>query len=91
MMQNSHQHNTIGGCIREIIKEEGVQGFYKGSLVLLIGIGAMGSIRWGTFENIRKRFKKVFGYENVDLPVPHTTLAGFCTGLISSVLVVGCL
>jgi hypothetical protein len=45
-------------------------------------------VRFGVYENIRKDFKKRFGYEGKDLPLPHQVLAGFCTGLISSILVV---
>lgn len=88
MMQNHAEDSGIMQSIRTIIKEEGVRGFYKGTGVLLIGIGALGSIRWGTFEQIKREFKQIFNLESTMLPVKHNMLAAFLTGVVSSFFVV---
>ena len=54
MMQNTVEKTGIMDSIKTIIKEEGVMGFYKGTGVLLIGYGALGSLRWGTYEQVKR-------------------------------------
>lgn len=88
MMQNTVGESSITDSIKTIIKEEGVLGFYKGTGVLLIGIGALGSIRWGTFEQIKREMKKSFNIQTPMLPVGLNLVAAFFTGIVSSFFVV---
>jgi solute carrier family 25 carnitine/acylcarnitine transporter 20/29 len=43
------KYDGISDVIRHVMKEEGFMGFYKGTLVPLIGIGFIGSVRFGVF------------------------------------------
>lgn len=43
------QYNGIFDCIQKVMKYEGFMGFYKGTLVPLMGIGLIGSVRFGVF------------------------------------------
>jgi hypothetical protein len=48
------EHKGILDCIQKVMKQEGIAGFYKGTLVPLMGIGLIGSVRFGVFEMIKR-------------------------------------
>ncbi|MBS1889848.1 MAG: MC/SLC25 family protein [Actinobacteria bacterium] len=43
------EHKGIIDCIQKVLVNEGVGGFYKGTLVPLMGVGVLGSVRFGLF------------------------------------------
>lgn len=55
------KYNGILDCIKNVVKHEGFMGFYKGTLVPLIGIGIIGSVRFGVFENLKIRIREAKG------------------------------
>lgn len=81
------QYNGILDCIQKVMKYEGFMGFYKGTLVPLMGIGLIGSVRFGVFENIKRQIRSAANIQG-DLPIKYSSLAAFCTGTVSSLLVV---
>lgn len=52
------QYDGILDCISKVMKHEGFMGFYKGTLVPLMGIGLIGSVRFGLFEILKRNIVK---------------------------------
>ena len=63
---------------------------HLGTLTPLIGVGLLGSVRFGVFENFKKELSVYKGTNGVpaQLELFDKTIAAFCSGLISSLLVV---
>ena len=38
-------YNSVGDCVKKIVSQEGLKGFYKGTLTPLVGVGACVSIQ----------------------------------------------
>jgi hypothetical protein len=84
------EHKGILDCIQKVMKQEGIAGFYKGTLVPLMGIGLIGSVRFGVFEMIKRHMHQDLNIRDAhgNLPLEYSTLAAFCTGTMSSLLIV---
>jgi solute carrier family 25 carnitine/acylcarnitine transporter 20/29 len=64
-------YNGIVDCLTKIIKNEGFFALYKGnyrinlgSVTPLVGVGIMGSMRFGLYENFKKIFAEKNGLSN---------------------------
>lgn len=44
-------------CVKKILANEGLRGFYKGTATPLVGVGACVSIQFGTFEFMKRYFR----------------------------------
>lgn len=51
-------YKGIGDCFQKIYTQEGLKGFYKGTLSPLLGIGAQVSLQFGTNELVKKVMAK---------------------------------
>lgn len=60
----------------------------KGSLTPLIGVGILGSVRFGLFENTKKIMGEWRGVPASQLQLIDMSLCAFVTGLLNSLLVV---
>jgi hypothetical protein len=54
----------------------------------LIGVGILGSARFGLFENFKNSLAQYQGIAPIDLSIPSRSLCAFCTGFIVSFLMV---
>lgn len=83
-------YNGIVDCLTKIVKHEGPLALYKGTLTPLIGVGFLGSIRFGVYENFKKDIAYMRGTDGKPAVLHQTdkTVAAFGTGIISSVGVV---
>ena len=61
---------------------------YKGTVTPLIGVGILGSVRFGLFENFKNTLAQSQGIPTFDLSLGSRALCAFGTGLINSFLVV---
>lgn len=66
--------------IKQIVKNEGPQGFYKGTLTPLLGAGVCVAIQFGALENY-KRFMK-----SDQLTLPQLYVGGAFAGLSNSII-----
>lgn len=77
--------------VKQIMKNEGFKGFYKGTLTPLIGVGACVSIQF----SVNEYMKRMFGAQNISLGLKDTRLsswqfyqcgaaAGFANGFLAS-------
>lgn len=88
-------YNGILDCLTKIIKNEGPLALYKGknkhilgTLTPLIGVGILGSVRFGLFENFKNSLAKREGIPTMDLSIASRSLCAFGTGLFNSFLMV---
>lgn len=81
-------YNGIVDCLTKIIKTEGPLALYKGTVTPLIGVGILGSARFGLFENFKKELSVRKGNGTpAPLELFEKTIAAFGAGLIVSLLV----
>jgi solute carrier family 25 carnitine/acylcarnitine transporter 20/29 len=85
LQTQSHLYKGVGDCVSKIIKQEGVYGFYKGTLTPLIGVGACVSIQFGALEYMKRYFSKTNSNKN-SLSLSQLFLAGAASGIANSVL-----
>jgi solute carrier family 25 carnitine/acylcarnitine transporter 20/29 len=89
-------YNGIVDCLTKIIKTEGPLALYKGKIFInegtvtpLIGVGILGSARFGLFENFKNMLSVRKGNGTpAPLELVDKTIAAFGAGLIVSLLVV---
>ncbi|KAJ1344639.1 hypothetical protein BSLG_000162 [Batrachochytrium salamandrivorans] len=79
-------YTGVVDCASKTLKNEGLLGFYKGTLTPLVGIGACVSIQFGALEAM----KRLLAGSNKDgaqsLSLPQLYLAGAVSGVANSVL-----
>lgn len=76
------QYSGVVDCASKILRSEGPQGFYKGTLTPLLGVGACVSIQFAALEY----FKRALSKDNAPLSIPQLYLAGAGSGLANSFL-----
>jgi hypothetical protein len=54
----------------------------------LIGVGILGSVRFGLFENFKNELAKSQGIPTYQLSIASRSLCAFATGVINSFLMV---
>ncbi|KAJ3392638.1 hypothetical protein HDU92_008272 [Lobulomyces angularis] len=80
--------SSLGDCIKQLIKNEGMKGFYKGTVTPLVGVGACVSVQFAALQGA----KRMFVYDNVshgkpkDLTLTQLFLCGAISGTANSVL-----
>lgn len=57
-------YDGIADCLKKIIRNEGFFALYKGSVTPLIGVGILGSMRFGLYENFKKIMAQNVGVKN---------------------------
>ena len=78
------RYNGIADVVRQTIKSRGFFGLYRGLSVLLYGSVPKAAVRFGAFEELKKRAMD----ERGQLPVLMRMLCGLGAGVIEAVLVV---
>ncbi|KAJ3416929.1 Mitochondrial carrier protein ymc2 [Chytridiales sp. JEL 0842] len=79
------RYKSLLDCVKSTYTNEGVLGFYKGTLTPLIGIGACVSIQFGALE-AAKRFFVQRNKGNKTLSYADLYLSGSFSGIANSVL-----
>lgn len=86
--QNAKIYNGIIDCLTKIITQEGPLALYKGTLTPLMGVGILGSARFGFYEFAQRHlseFKKVHASQ---LSVVEKAGCGLFAGFFNSFLLV---
>jgi len=85
-LQSSNLYNGTADAARRIAKDEGLKGFYKGTLTPLIGVGACVSIQFGVFEGMRRWYhqRHARAGQSTQLSSKEFYISGAMAGLISS-------
>ena len=88
--QKAPLYTGIIDCLKKIIKREGALALEKGSAVPFMGVGFLGAIRFGVYENFKKDIAYMRGTDGKPaiLHQSDKTLAAFLTGIITSMGVV---
>ena len=81
---NAKIYNGIIDCITQIIKKEGPLALYKGTLTPLMGVGMLGSGRFGFFEYGQKNLARLKGKDVTQLTVSDKTLCSLFSGVLNS-------
>lgn len=85
-VQTSEAGTTAIKVIKDLVKNEGLMGFYKGTLTPLIGVGACVSLQFGVNEAMKRVFHRLNGPTSEYLSLPQYYLCGVAGGLVNSVL-----
>lgn len=92
-LQTSNTPTTASTVVRNLLKNEGPMGFYKGTLTPLIGVGACVSLQFGVNEAMKRFFrsvneKKTGGANNSNglLSLPQYYVCGVTGGFTNSFL-----
>lgn len=83
-------YSGVVSCIRDIFKKGGFAGFYKGTELPLIGVGACVSIQFGVVQYFKRLFQnmnaKQHGKQSLHLTHSQLYLSGLAGGVTNSVL-----
>lgn len=96
-LQTSTTPTTATTVIRNLLKNEGPLGFYKGTLTPLIGVGACVSLQFGVNEAMKRFFRSVNAKSNNNsntnnannnglLTLPQYYMCGLTGGVVNSFL-----
>lgn len=88
-LQSSSQYNSMSHAAVQIFRTEGFLGFYKGTALPLIGIGACVSIQFGCLEAAKRAFKtrnEAGGRGGTGLSLSQLYLSGAAAGLGNSLI-----
>ena len=88
-------YNGIIDCLFKIIKNEGPFALYKGiflysigTLTPLMGVGLLGSIRFGLFEGAKKRICEMKNIHPSQLDLQSKSMAALFAGFFNSFVLV---
>ncbi|CAI5756935.1 unnamed protein product [Candida verbasci] len=81
-LQTTSANSSID-VIRQVIKNEGILAFYKGTLPPLIGVGACVSLQFYGFHESKRQILKFTNQEQLNL-WPQTYISGAFAGLVNS-------
>ncbi|KAI5304651.1 hypothetical protein KEM56_006194 [Ascosphaera pollenicola] len=88
-LQTTSNYSGAFDCAKKVLTNEGLTGFYKGTLTPLIGIGACVSVQFGGFHYARRAFEKYNQEKNPsaghELSYGQYYLAGAFAGVLNSV------
>ncbi|EDO14997.1 hypothetical protein Kpol_376p10 [Vanderwaltozyma polyspora DSM 70294] len=85
-LQTSTTPTTATTVIRNLIKNEGLKGFYKGTLTPLVGVGACVSIQFGCNEAMKRYFHAKNNDGASTLRLPQYYMSGFVGGVVNAFL-----
>ncbi|KAL4471128.1 hypothetical protein ABPG72_006509 [Tetrahymena utriculariae] len=84
-LQSSVNKISIGECLKDLIRNEGIFAFYKGVASPLICMSGIVSIQFGIFQNSMKMFKE--HYKIKELSLPLLAVCGSLSGVGCSIIV----
>ncbi|CUM65674.1 uncharacterized protein PRCAT00003322001 [Priceomyces carsonii] len=82
-LQTSSNHTTSAHIIRDVLKNEGVLAFYKGTIPPLIGVGACVSLQFYGFHETKRYLLLKSNAKELSL-WPQTYIAGAAAGIINT-------
>lgn len=82
-LQTSTSSKTSGQIIKQVIQNEGVFAFYKGTLAPLFGVGACVSLQFYGFHETKRQLMKQNGNQPL-LLWPQVYMAGAVAGLVNT-------
>lgn len=89
-LQTSRESTSVGQVVSTLFKQEGVAGFYKGTLTPLLGVGVCVSLQFGVNESMKRFFRAINGETAGNpmgsLPLYQYYICGFTGGVVNSFL-----
>lgn len=87
-LQSSHEYKSMSDAALQIGRKEGILGFYKGTALPLIGIGACVSIQFGCLEAAKRalRQRNLDCGSSSELSLAQLYLAGATAGVGNSLI-----
>lgn len=88
-LQTSSTPTTATTVIKNLLKNEGPLGFYKGTLTPLVGVGACVSLQFGVNEAMKRFFRGSGGGQDGQdglLTLPQYYMCGMTGGVVNSFL-----
>ncbi|KAL2919119.1 Mitochondrial carrier protein ymc2 [Polyrhizophydium stewartii] len=79
-------YTGVVDCASKTLRNEGVLGFYKGTLTPLVGIGACVSIQFGALEAMKRLLSGGNANGSQNLSLAQLYIAGAASGVANSVL-----
>ncbi|KAI8873719.1 mitochondrial carrier [Ramicandelaber brevisporus] len=87
------QYANMLDCVRKIYKHQGITGFYAGTVMPLLGVGACVSIQFASLQFMKRHFARqntITGENGTKTVLPFTVsqlyLAGAASGVANSVI-----
>ncbi|SCU92333.1 LAMI_0E09824g1_1 [Lachancea mirantina] len=85
-LQTSRTPTTASTVVKDLVKNEGFRGFYKGTLTPLIGVGACVSVQFGMNEAMKRLFRSRNPQQGDVLTLPQYYACGFVGGTSNAFL-----
>ncbi|CEP61069.1 uncharacterized protein LALA0_S02e06040g [Lachancea lanzarotensis] len=86
-LQTSSVPTTAMDTVKNLVKNEGVMAFYKGTAVPLVGVGACVSCQFGVNESMKRYFHSRTGaVEGAHLSLGQYYVCGFASGAANALL-----
>lgn len=85
-LQTSTTPTTAVEVVKKLVKNEGLRGFYKGTLTPLVGVGACVSCQFGVNEAMKRFFRGSSADPHKTLTLPQYYICGFVGGVANSFL-----
>ncbi|CAG58396.1 uncharacterized protein GVI51_D01507 [Nakaseomyces glabratus] len=85
-LQTSKVPTSAAEVVKNLLKNEGPKGFYKGTLTPLVGVGACVSIQFGVNEAMKRFFHARNVDHNATLSLSQYYLCGLTGGMTNSFL-----
>ncbi|SCU96303.1 LADA_0H00188g1_1 [Lachancea dasiensis] len=85
-LQTSETSTTAVKVIRNLVQNEGLTAFYKGSTTPLIGVGACVSCQFGVNEAMKRYFHRKNKQTHSTLRLPEYYACGFVSGCANGML-----
>ncbi|CEP60060.1 organic acid transporter LALA0_S01e02124g [Lachancea lanzarotensis] len=85
-LQTSSTPTSAVDVVKNLVKKEGLRGFYKGTLTPLVGVGACMSCQFGVNEAMKRFFRGDKPNPNGLLTLPQYYACGFVGGVANSFL-----
>jgi solute carrier family 25 carnitine/acylcarnitine transporter 20/29 len=82
-LQTSGGNTSASQVIKDVIKNEGLLAFYKGTLPPLVGVGVCVSLQFYGFHECKRQLLKRSNQTELNL-WPQTYIAGACAGIVNT-------
>lgn len=79
-------YNGAMDVVKQLMKNEGVAGFYKGTLTPLIGVGACVSVQFAVNEGMKRYFDSRNGTHTTSLSYSQLYISGAMAGFMNTFL-----